>query len=63
MSAGRKARYFKQMLRNAGHLDSVKKLKVKESNLAQYQKEYEASTYLTTVALQKLRDLYARTTD
>ncbi|QRV75007.1 DEAD/DEAH box helicase [Ceratobasidium sp. AG-Ba] len=40
------ARYFKQMLRDAGHLDSVKKLKVKEQDLEPSQEYYQASTNL-----------------
>ncbi|KAJ1307855.1 hypothetical protein OPQ81_001935 [Rhizoctonia solani] len=48
------ARYFKQMLKKAGHLDMVKKLRTKESDLAPLQAHYET-------ALQKLKELYART--
>ncbi|KAG9128085.1 ATP-dependent RNA helicase dbp6 [Ceratobasidium sp. 392] len=55
------ARYFKQMLRNAGHLDVVKKLKVKEKDLTESREYYEASARL--VALRDLRNLYARTAD
>ncbi|QRV89703.1 DEAD/DEAH box helicase [Ceratobasidium sp. AG-Ba] len=50
------ARYFKQMLRGAGHLDSVKKLKVKEQDLEPSQEYYQA-------ALQSLKNLFARATD
>ncbi|KDN48629.1 hypothetical protein RSAG8_02616, partial [Rhizoctonia solani AG-8 WAC10335] len=48
------ARYFKQMLKKAGHLDVIKKLRTKESDTAPLQPYYET-------ALQNLREVYART--
>ncbi|KAL5634641.1 hypothetical protein ACGC1H_002625 [Rhizoctonia solani] len=48
------ARYFKQMLRKAGHLDAIKKFRTKESDMAPLQPHYET-------ALQNLRNMYART--
>ncbi|CUA68560.1 ATP-dependent RNA helicase dbp6 [Schizosaccharomyces pombe 972h-] [Rhizoctonia solani] len=48
------ARYFKQMLKKAGHLEGIKKLKTKESDIALLQPYYET-------ALQNLREVYART--
>ncbi|KAG8712210.1 ATP-dependent RNA helicase dbp6 [Ceratobasidium sp. 423] len=48
------ARYFKQMLKKADHLDSVKKLRTKESDIAPLKAHYE-------MALQNLREMYART--
>ncbi|CAE6503686.1 unnamed protein product [Rhizoctonia solani] len=48
------ARYFKQMLKKAGHLDAVKKLRTKEGDVAPFHAHYEA-------ALQNLREMYART--
>ncbi|CAE6417686.1 unnamed protein product [Rhizoctonia solani] len=52
------ARYFKLMLKRAGHIDAIKKLKTKESDLTPLQAHYEAH-YET--ALQKLKEVYART--
>ncbi|KAF8734249.1 DEAD box helicase family, partial [Rhizoctonia solani] len=47
------ARYFKQMLKKAGHLDAVKKLRVKEGEIAPLHTYYET-------ALQNLKELPAK---
>ncbi|CEL55719.1 ATP-dependent RNA helicase dbp6 OS=Schizosaccharomyces pombe (strain 972 / ATCC 24843) GN=dbp6 PE=2 SV=1 [Rhizoctonia solani AG-1 IB] len=48
------ARYFKQMLRKSGHLSALKRLRIKEGEIAPLQASYET-------ALQKLKEVYART--
>lgn len=47
------ARYFKQMLKEASHLDRVKRLRIHEKDVAPLNSHYE-------VALGKLRDMYSR---
>lgn len=47
------ARHFKTMLKDAGHLSQVKKLRVKESELSLWQPYYE-------IALKELKDIYSR---
>jgi superfamily II DNA/RNA helicase len=39
------ARYFKQMLKNASHMDAVKKLRVKEKDLMPSQEYYEVGAF------------------
>ncbi|PPQ77116.1 hypothetical protein CVT25_010810, partial [Psilocybe cyanescens] len=47
------ARYFKQMLKEAGHLESVKRVRVGEKDLASFLPHYEA-------ALNNLKEVYTR---
>ncbi|PCH42274.1 DEAD-domain-containing protein [Wolfiporia cocos MD-104 SS10] len=47
------ARYFKTMLKEAGHLERVKRLRVSEKDVAPLQKAYES-------ALSKLKETYGR---
>lgn len=40
------ARYFKQMLKEAGHLESVKRVRVSEKDLAPFLPHYEVNFVL-----------------
>ncbi|WVN89789.1 uncharacterized protein L203_105019 [Cryptococcus depauperatus CBS 7841] len=47
------ALHFKRILENAGHLKVVKKVKVKEEDLASYKESYE-------IAMKRLKEIYSR---
>nr|ODN95988.1 ATP-dependent RNA helicase DDX51/DBP6 [Cryptococcus depauperatus CBS 7855] len=56
------ALHFKRILENAGHLNVVKKVKVKEEDLASYKESYEAGFILSLylIAMKRLKEIYSR---
>ncbi|WWC72710.1 uncharacterized protein I206_106674 [Kwoniella pini CBS 10737] len=49
------ALHFKSMMNNAGHLKSIKKVKIKEDDLVDYKESYE-------IAMRRLKEYYSRDT-